>query len=72
MTYFTSNPLEEIMTNRESDGAHAPPGSMSPEHPCYGCGNYREGFPCVDLCTKELFGWLKEIQQPHLSNSGIK
>ncbi|OUP81927.1 UNVERIFIED_ORG: hypothetical protein B5F06_14300 [Lacrimispora saccharolytica] len=39
------------------------PSHLSPSHPCYGCGNYCDNRPCVDLCTKELLGWLKEIRE---------
>lgn len=36
------------------------PPSLSPGHPCYGCGTYRYGQPCVGFCHRQLTGWLKE------------
>ena len=65
MTRFTDSPYESMMTRRPEGGnrpeggksASRPP-SLSPSHPCYGCGNY--GQPCVGICHREMERWLKE------------
>lgn len=41
MTRFTDSPYEPMMTRRPEGGkAASRPPSLSPGHPCYGCGNY--------------------------------
>lgn len=59
MGYFTDSPLEEMMSNREADdreqARHTP--IITPEHPCYGCGN--QGQVCVGVCNRELRMHLK-------------
>ena len=61
MTRFTDSPFEPMMTRRPEGGkAASRPPSLSPGHPCYGCGNYRPGQPCVGFCHKELTAWLRE------------
>ena len=61
MTRFTDSPYEPMMTRRPEGGkAASRPPSLSPGHPCYGCGNYRPGQPCVGFCHKELTAWLRE------------
>ena len=58
MTRFTRSPFEKLMTEKPEDRAQKPcPPCLSPDHPCYGCGNYN-GQPCVGLCQKELSAWL--------------
>ena len=52
---------ESMMTRRPEGGkAASRPPSLSPGHPCYGCGTYRPGQPCVGFCHKELTAWLRE------------
>ena len=55
------DPYESMMTRRPEGGkAASRPPSLSPGHPCYGCGTYRPGQPCVGFCHKELTAWLRE------------
>ena len=62
MTHFTDSPYERMMTRRPEGGKETSrPPSLSPGHPCYGCGNY--GQPCVGVCHREMERWLKERRQ---------
>ncbi|OUP54922.1 hypothetical protein [Pseudoflavonifractor sp. An184] len=61
MTRFTDSPYERMMTRRPEGGKETSrPPSLSPGHPCYGCGNYRPGQPCVGFCHRQLTAWLRE------------
>ena len=61
MTRVTDSPDEPMMTRRPEGGkAASRPPSLSPGPPCYGCGTYRPGQPCVGFCHKELTAWLRE------------
>ena len=61
MTRFTDSPYEPMMTRRPEDGRDTSrPPSLSSGHPCYGCGNYQYGQPCVGVCQRELTRWLRE------------
>ena len=52
---FTDRAYEPMMTRRPEGGkAASRPPSLSPGHPCYGCGTYRPGQSCVGFCHKEL------------------
>lgn len=65
MTRFTDSPYESMMTRRPEGGKKSPgPPSLSPGHPCYGCGNYQYGQSCVGICQRELTRWLKERRKP--------
>ena len=60
MTRFTDSPYERMMTRRPEGGKETSrPPSLPQSHPCYGCGNYRPGQPCVGFCHKELTAWLR-------------
>lgn len=59
MTRFTDSPYEIMMIRRQEGGDHSLPSELPPSHPCYGCGNYREGQPCVGYCYREAAAWLK-------------
>ena len=53
MIRFTDSPFEAMMTRRPEGGrAISRPPSLSPDHSCYGCGNY--GKPCVGICHREM------------------
>ncbi len=68
MTRFTDSPYERMMTRRPEGGkAASRPPSSSPGHPCYGCGNYRPGQPCVGFCHKELTAWLRERRESKMN-----
>ena len=59
MTRFTDSPFETMMTRIPEDGKETSrPPSLSPSHPCYGCGNYEKS--CVGICHREMSRWLKE------------
>ncbi len=61
MTRFTHNPMEFMMTRRPEGGKDTSrPPSLSPGHPCYGCGNYCDNQPCVGICHRQLTAWLQE------------
>ena len=61
LTRFTDSPYERMMTRRPEAGRKLPvPPTLSPGHPCYGCGNYRDGQPCVGFCHRQLTAWLRE------------
>lgn len=55
MTRFTDSPYEVMMIRRTEGGDHTPPPLLPSTHPCYGCGNYRDGQPCVGYCYVSLF-----------------
>ena len=68
MTRFTDSPFEPMMTRRPEGGkAASRPPSLSPGHPCYGCGTYRPGQPCVGFCHKELTAWLRERRKAEMN-----
>ena len=61
MTRFTDSPYEPMMTRRPEGGkAASRPPSLSPGHPCYGCGTYRPGQPLslihISMMGKEWGG----------------
>ena len=61
MTRFTDSPYERMMTRRPEGGKDTSrPLSLPKSHPCYGCGNYRDGQPCVGFCHRQLTAWLRE------------
>ncbi|MFQ6806621.1 MAG: hypothetical protein ACLRT5_18750 [Lachnospiraceae bacterium] len=61
MTRFTNSPYERMMTHRPEGGKETSrPPSLSPGHPCYGCGNYNPTQPCVGFCHRQLTAWLHE------------
>ena len=57
-----STTLECILGTRRPEGGKetSRPPTLSPGHPCYGCGNYRDGQPCVGFCHRQLTAWLRE------------
>ena len=64
MTRFTDSPFESMMTRRPEDVRNSSrPPSLSPGHPCYGCGNYRYGQPCVGFCHRELERQMKNVRR---------
>ncbi|RHO56906.1 hypothetical protein DW094_03160 [Ruminococcaceae bacterium AM07-15] len=59
MTRFTDSPYERMMTRRPESGKETSRShSLSPGHPCYGCGNY--GRPCVGFCHRQLITQMQE------------
>ena len=60
MTRFTDSPYEIMMIRRQEGGDHTPPPLLPATHPCYGCGNYQDGKPCVGYCYREATAWLDE------------
>ncbi len=63
MTRFTNSPYERMMTHRPEGGKETSrPPSLSPGHPCYGCGNYNPTQPCVGFCHRQLVSKDKKKQ----------